>query len=51
MAFNPIEIVQEVHDQFDELLDFVIMDAQEITANQVERHIFRQLLQIGLLTL
>jgi hypothetical protein len=51
MAFNPIEIVQEVHDQFDELLDFVIMDAQEITANQVERHIFRQLLQIGLLLL
>lgn len=51
MTFNPIEIVQEVRDEFDELLDFVMIDAQEITANQVERHIFRQLLRIGLLLL
>lgn len=51
MTFNPIEIVQEVRDEFDELLDFVIMDTQESTANQVERHIFRQLLRIGLLLL
>ncbi|MCP5096078.1 MAG: ISKra4 family transposase [Chloroflexi bacterium] len=51
MTFNPIAIVQEVRDEFDELLNFVMIDAQEITANQVERHIFRQLLQIGLLLL
>lgn len=51
MAFNPIGIVQEVRNEFDELLDFVIMDTQESTADQVERHIFRQLLRIGLLLL
>jgi hypothetical protein len=51
MAFNPIEIVQEVRQEFDELLDFVIMDTETSTADQVERHIFRQLLRLGLLLL
>lgn len=51
MAFNPIEIVQEVREEFDELLDFIMIDAQEITANQVEQHVFRQLLRLGLLLL
>ena len=43
MAFNPTDIIQEIHEEFDELVEFVILDAQEHTANQVERRIFRQL--------
>ena len=37
--------LQEIRDEFDELIDFVIIDAEEMSAHQVERHVFRQVLQ------
>lgn len=51
MAFNPTDIVQEIHEEFDELVEFVILDAQDSAADQVERRIFQQLLRLGLLLL
>lgn len=51
MAFNPTDIVQELHEEFDELVEFVILDAQEHTADQVERRVFGQILRLGLLLL
>lgn len=48
MASNSQEIIQDVHAQFEHLIDFVIGEkAQGATADQIERGLFRLLVILG----
>ncbi len=48
MASNSQEIIQDVRIQFEQLLDFVTGDeAKDATADQIERGLFKLLVQFG----
>ncbi len=48
MAFNSTEIIQEIHREFAHMLDYVTNEAAyQATADQIERGLFKQLLQLG----
>ena len=48
MAFNSTEIIQEIHKEFAQMLDYVTNEAAyQATADQIERGLFKQLLQLG----
>lgn len=48
MTFNSDQIIQEVHKEFEQMLDFVMNEAAyTATADQIERGLFRRLLQMG----
>jgi len=48
MTFNSEQIIQEIHQEFEQLLDFVTNDAAyQVTADQMERGLFSRLLQLG----
>ena len=48
MDFNSIEIIQEIHKEFAQMLDYVTNEAAyQATADQIERGLFKQLLQLG----
>lgn len=49
MTFNPLAIIPEnIHSDFETLLSIVTsMDGPTCTADQVERHLFKQLLKMG----
>lgn len=48
MVFNSTEIIQEIHKEFAQMLDYVTNEAAyQATADQIERGLFKQLLQLG----
>jgi hypothetical protein len=48
MTFNSDQIIQEVHKEFEQMLDFVTNEAAyTATADQIERGLFKRLLQMG----
>jgi hypothetical protein len=48
MTFNSESIIQEIHQEFKEMLDYVTNEAAyHATADQIERGVFRRLLQLG----
>ncbi len=48
MTFNSEQIIQEVHAEFEQMLDFVTNDAAyPATADQMERGVFTRLLKLG----
>jgi hypothetical protein len=48
MTFNSEQIIQEIHAEFEQMLDLVTNDAaQQATADQMERGLFTQLLRLG----
>ena len=51
MIFNTKEIIHQVQNEFDDLLDFVTQEAKTSQINEVERGIWKRLLQIGYLLL
>ena len=46
MSHNPDVIVQELHAEFESMLNYV-KDSRTATADQVERGLFRRLLSLG----
>jgi hypothetical protein len=48
MTFNSEQIIQEIHLEFEQMIDLVTNDAaQQATADQMERGLFTQLLKLG----
>ena len=48
MEFNSTEIIQEIHKEFAQMLDYVTNEAAyQASADQIERGLFKQLLQLG----
>ncbi len=50
MAFNSTEIIQEIHKEFAHMFDYMTNEAAyQATADQIERGLFKQLLQQGVI--
>ena len=48
MAFNSKKIIQEIHEEFEQMIDLVTKDtAYHATADQMERELFTRLLKLG----
>jgi hypothetical protein len=48
MTFNSEQIIQEIHEEFEQMIDFVTNDAAyQATADQMERGLFTRLLKLG----
>ncbi len=48
MAFNSIQIIQEIRQELDMMIEYVTgASAQTATADQIERGLFQRLLQLG----
>jgi len=48
MTFNSGQIIQEIHEEFEQMIDFVTNDAAyQATADQMERGLFTRLLKLG----